>query len=51
MIDEHIEGIRLPPPFDFERVLEKHFIFHRRAYYNKQDVEGSGKARSDDIGD
>ena len=22
MIDEHIEGIRLPPPFDFERVLE-----------------------------
>ena len=51
MIDEHIEGIRLPPPFDFERVLEKHFIFHRRAYYNKQDVEGSGKARYDDIGD
>ena len=51
MIDEHIEGISLPPPFDFERVLDKPFIFHRRAYYNKQDVEWSGEADSDDIGD
>ena len=41
----------MPTSFDFERMLEKYFTFHRRAYYNKQDVEGSGKADSDDIGD
>ena len=44
-------GIRLPTSFNFERMLEKCFTFHRRAYYNKQDVEGLDKARSDDAGD